>query len=227
MARKLPRNRNTTITTRTKASPSVFKHLADRVADEGRGIVLHEIVQPWRKPLRQLWQRRPAPPWPSSPRWRRAPDRCRSARRAAVDARLAVEVLRADLDPGDIVDAQHRAVGIGAQHDVAELLGSCSRPCVCTLNWNCWSSLIGRAPMRPTGACTFCARIAAMTSRRRQVEAGQALRVEPDTHRVVQLAEQVGLSDAGRTRNRVEHVDDGVVGDEQRILLRHCRCRAR
>ena len=39
-----------------------------------------------------------------------------------------------------------------------------SRPWVCTLNWNCCSSLIGRAPMRPTGACTLWARIAAITS---------------------------------------------------------------
>ena len=28
--------------------------------------------------------------------------------------------------------------------------GVVSRPCVCTLSWNCWSSAIGRAPMRPT-----------------------------------------------------------------------------
>lgn len=38
------------------------------------------------------------------------------------------------------------------------------RPCVCTLNWNCCSSLIGRAPIRPTGACTLCAWIALITS---------------------------------------------------------------
>ena len=38
------------------------------------------------------------------------------------------------------------------------------RPCVCTLSWNCVASLVGRAPMRPTGACTFCCWIAAMMS---------------------------------------------------------------
>ncbi len=42
--------------------------------------------------------------------------------------------------------------------------GVVSLPCVCTLNWNCCSSLIGRAPMRPIGACTLWARIAAITS---------------------------------------------------------------
>ena len=38
------------------------------------------------------------------------------------------------------------------------------RPWVCTLSWNCVASLVGRAPMRPTGACTFCCWIAAMIS---------------------------------------------------------------
>ena len=53
----------------------------------------------------------------------------------------------------------------------------------------------------------------------RQIEAGEPLRIEPDPHRVVQFREQAGLTDARGARNRVEHVDDGVVGDEQRILL--------
>ena len=34
-----------------------------------------------------------------------------------------VLVLRAQLDPRHVAHAQHRAVGVGAQHDVAELLG--------------------------------------------------------------------------------------------------------
>ena len=42
--------------------------------------------------------------------------------------------------------------------------GVTSRPVVCRLNWNCWSLPIGRAPIRPTGATTFCASIAAMMS---------------------------------------------------------------
>ncbi len=41
---------------------------------------------------------------------------------------------------------------------------SVSRPWVCRLIWNCWSSVIGWAPMRPTAACTFCARMALITS---------------------------------------------------------------
>ena len=42
--------------------------------------------------------------------------------------------------------------------------GDVSRPFVCRLIWNCVSSLVGRAPTRPTGACTFCCWIARMMS---------------------------------------------------------------
>jgi len=42
--------------------------------------------------------------------------------------------------------------------------GVTRRPWVCTFSWNCVSSDVGRAPMRPTGACTFCAWIAVMMS---------------------------------------------------------------
>ena len=38
------------------------------------------------------------------------------------------------------------------------------RPLVWMLSCNCWSLEIGRAPIRPTAACTFCDWIALMTS---------------------------------------------------------------
>ena len=98
--------------------------------------------------------------------------------------------------------------------------GVTSRPWVCRLNWNCWSLPIGRAPMRPIGATTFCAWIAAMMSPGVRLEADQPVGVEPHAHRVVQLAEQVRLADARRARQLVQHVDQHVVGDEQRIHLR-------
>jgi hypothetical protein len=44
-------------------------------------------------------------------------------RRFAVKPRLDVLVFGAEFDPGDIFDPQQRAVGIGTQNDVAELLG--------------------------------------------------------------------------------------------------------
>ena len=79
--------------------------------------------------------------------------------------------------------------------------------------------------MRPTGACTFCAWIACDHVGRREVEAGQPLGIEPDAHRVVEPAEQQRLADARHARQLVEHVDGGVVGDEQRRHACRSRCR--
>ena len=86
-------------------------------------------------------------------------------RRLAVEAAFDVLVLGAELDAGDIADAQQRAVGIGAQHDIAKLLGRGQPALRLQVHLELlvvWP--IGRAPMRPTGACTFCAWIAAITS---------------------------------------------------------------
>ena len=43
--------------------------------------------------------------------------------RAAVQAGVAVEIGGAELEPRHVREPQHRAVGIGAQHDLAEFLG--------------------------------------------------------------------------------------------------------
>ena len=39
-----------------------------------------------------------------------------------------------------------------------------SRPLVLMVSWNCWSCETGAAPIRPTGACTFCDWMAPATS---------------------------------------------------------------
>ena len=96
--------------------------------------------------------------------------------------------------------------------------GVVSRPCVCMFIWNCWSLPIGRAPMRPTAACTFCALIALTMSAAVSLQIVEALGVEPDAHRIVLLAEQEGLADPGRARQHVDNVDDRVIRDEQRVL---------
>jgi hypothetical protein len=49
-------------------------------------------------------------------------------RRLAVEPALLAVGLRAEFDAGDVADANDRAVGVGAQDDVAEFLGLCSRP---------------------------------------------------------------------------------------------------
>ncbi|MCY1236116.1 hypothetical protein D9M72_487580 [compost metagenome] len=51
----------------------------------------------------------------------------------------------------------------------------------------------------------------------RQVQARHAVDVEDDAHGVVLSAEELRIADAGHALDRVEHVDRGVVGQEQAI----------
>ena len=132
--------------------------------DEGGRVVIDQIFETRRKALAQAVH--------VAPDQGRGRDRvgARGKINADPDCRLTVEVafdvlvLGAEFDSRDIAHAQQRTVRIGAQDDIAELLGVVRRPWVCTFIWNCWSLPIGRAPIRPTGASTFCAWIAAMTS---------------------------------------------------------------
>ena len=140
-------------------------------------------------------------------------------RRAAVDARLGVLVLRAHLDAGDVADAQHRAVGIGAQHDLAELFRRRQR----ALGLHVHLELLVVADRARADAADRRLHVLRLDGvddvGRREVEAGQPLGVEPDAHRVVELAEQQRLADARHARQFVEDVDRRIAGDEDRAEL--------
>ena len=62
------------------------------------------------------------------------------------------------------MDAQHRAVGIGADDDFAELLGRRQPPLGLHVQLELRHVAVGRAPIRPTAACTFCDWMTAMMS---------------------------------------------------------------
>ena len=53
----------------------------------------------------------------------------------------------------------------------------------------------------------------------RKIEVCQPRHVEPDAHRVIEPAEQLGLANAGRARQLVKDVDDREIGDEQRVVF--------
>ena len=147
-------------------------------------------------------------------------------RRLAVEAAFDVLVLRAELDPGDIAHAQQRAVGIGAQHDVAELLRR-RQP---ALRLDVQLELLVVADRARADAADRGLHVLRLDRAdhvgRRQLQIVEALGVEPDAHRIVERAEDVRLPDAGHARQHVDDVDHRVIGDEQRVLVRRCRCRA-
>ena len=140
-------------------------------------------------------------------------------RRVARQRALAVLVLGAELDAGDVLDLQERAVRVGAQHDVAELLGRDEAPFRLEVELELLVGRHGRGAEAADGGLVVLRLDRVGDVGGRDVQAGEALDVEPDPHGVVQLAEQHGLPDAGRAGDFVEDVDDGVVRDEQRVLL--------
>jgi hypothetical protein len=53
----------------------------------------------------------------------------------------------------------------------------------------------------------------------RKTEAGQPIRVEPDSHRVIEPAEQEGLPDIWRARQLIDDVDGCVVSNEEGVVF--------
>ena len=191
----------------------------NRSLDKGGRVVIDQIFEAWREALAQAIQ---------------ICDDLRSGlhgvgagreidadrhRRLAVEAAFDVLVLGAEVDPGDIAHAQQRAVGIGAQYDVAELLG-CRQA---TLRLHVQLELLvsaDRACADPAGRRLHVLRLDRRDHiGRRQLQIVEPLGVEPDAHRVIERAEQARLADPGCARQHVEHIDDHVIGNEQRILL--------
>ena len=94
----------------------------DRVAHEGRRVVVDDIVQTGREPLAQAVHRRDDLRSGADRIGARRQIEADRDRRLAVVAAFDVLVLRAELHPGDVAHAQQGAVGVGAQYDIAELL---------------------------------------------------------------------------------------------------------
>ena len=77
---------------------------------------------------------------------------------------------------------------------------------------------IGACPTLPAANCAFCSLTARITSRRRHLELRQAIRQEPDPHRVVLGAEDLHVGRARQPLQLVEHVQRDVVRDEQIVV---------
>src|SRR5215510_14526278 len=96
----------------------------DGIRNEGRRVIAHNVLEPRRKLSAQAVH--------SSPYQGGGLDRigawgqidAQSNRGPTVDAALHVLILGAEFHPGDVADAQQRTIGIGAQNNAAELLGS-------------------------------------------------------------------------------------------------------
>ena len=122
VARRLPRKKKTTITTSVNAIANVISTSRIGRAYERRRVVVDDIMESGREPLAQAVHRRDDRRSGADrvgARREIEPDR---DRRFPVEPAFDILVLGAEIDPCDVAHAQERAVGVRAQHDVAELL---------------------------------------------------------------------------------------------------------
>ena len=115
------------------------------------------------------------------------------------------------------------AVGVGLEDDVGELLGvGRAGPACVIVNWNTWPVGDRRLADLAGGDLHVLLRDGA---RRRRVAVrlrdGHLLRVEPEPHAVVALAEVGDVADAGQPRQLVVELDRGVVAQVEVVAA--CR----
>ncbi len=134
--------------------------------------------------------------------------------RLAVVAADRVVEHRPELDAGDVLDADLRAVRVGPEDDVAEFL-IVEQPALRLDR----VGVLGAAGGRRTADLTGRGQLVLRVDRVDDVGDGEAeapdpIGTQPDPHRVVAAAEQVDLADARNARDRVVDVDRRVVRQE-------------
>ena len=218
VARQLCRNRNTTITTSTKASNSVFDNLLQRLGDERRGAVRDRVLHARRKARRLLVHH--------------LLHHLGGVERIGVGLQedadrdrghvvvLAVDrvVGGAELDARQVLQAHHLAVAGLADHDVLELgdLGEAALD---------EHRVLHLLPLRDRRHADVAGRrdhvlLAhdARNVRGGDAEARHPVGVEPDAHAVVARAEDAHLPHAGHARQRVVEIEQRVVAEEYRVV---------
>ena len=134
-----------------------------------------------------------------------------------IEIAAAVVVGGAELDPPDVADAHHPAVGAGFDDDVAEGL-RVGQP---SLRLDV--ELEGAGPRHRRLIDHAGGDLHVLTPQRRdhvargQIAQGELFRIEPDAHRVVARAEDGDVADAVDAREHVLHVQGGVVGDVEQV----------
>ena len=139
-------------------------------------------------------------------------------RRAAVEPGVAIEIGGAELKARDVAEAEHRAVGIGPDHDIGEFLHR--GEAALGLDIELQLLIVGDRP----GADAADRGLDILRLDRvddvagGQVEPGQPIGAHPGAHGVILRAPYGRVADAGRAFDPIEQVDGDVIGEEQRIV---------
>ena len=196
-----------------------FLHLRDGVRDEGGAVVEHSRLQPFREAAGRRIQRLLHPCGGLHGVGARRQVHADRHGRVAVEAAFAVPLRRAQLHARHVAHAQHGAVRVGAHDDGAELLGAGEAPLGLQVDLELRVVAGGPRAHAPNRRLHVLLLDRRHDVRRREVQADEPVRVEPDPHGVVERPEQRRRPDPVHPRQRIEDVDGHVVGDEQRILL--------
>ena len=139
-------------------------------------------------------------------------------RRFPIEPPVQAVDLRAELDPRDLFQAQQRAVRIGADDDLAELLPA--------------RQAAGRADgvgELLAGRRRFAADLSGGIHRvlraqgvddvgNRHAELRQLVGLHPEPHRVLARAEDLDVGNAGNARDLVDQIDVRVIGEEDVVV---------
>ena len=93
-----------------------------------------------------------------------------------------------------------------------------SRPKVESVICVCCPSIEGCWPIAPVATGLFCSRTAAATSLDVRLRDRQLMRIEPNAHAVIALAEQKDVADAVDARQLVLHLQDGVIAEVELVV---------
>ncbi len=192
--------------------------LAERRGDEDRGVPEEGVADILRKALLQPVQGLPHLPGDIDRVGAGGLVDADRRRRRAVEPAVPLLCLGPEIDARHVLDANDRTVGVGAHDNVLEFLGS-RQP---ALGRDRQLELLARRRRRGPDAAECRLDVLALHGRddvrRRQLEGGQPVGVEPHSQRVIQRPEQGCLPDAADPRQRVDDVDRRVVVEKQRIV---------
>ena len=142
-------------------------------------------------------------------------DQCRGL---AVDAAAELVILRGQLDAGDVLQPQQRAIGVGTDDDVLEFRGLRKTALGGDGVDQFLSSAAGRLADLAGGKLRVLLVERTYQVAGRDLQLRHAVRTRPDAHGIVLGTEDLHVGGARDALERIEHVQCHVVRDEQVVV---------
>ena len=194
------------------------QHVVHRRRDEARRVVVHRVFDALGKALRQFLHL----DFDALLQLQRV--RSGTLKHGHHDARLVAEeggrriLQRPEFDPRDIAQAHDRSVhGVGAHHDVAEFVRVGEAADGVHLHFERRAFRRRRLADLAGGDLDVLLRNGVLHVDGGDAEIGEPVGIEPNSHRIAPLAENLNVADSGEAFQRVDHLQIGVVAERDRI----------